>query len=78
MDATERVFFAASPNGQVHQVNLFRRRTDKFGQRNEIPEAVGGGGQGSAEMIALEEDAEKKRLISVGYSFIPKFLHSLP
>lgn len=67
MDATERVFFAASPSGQIHQVNLFRRRIDNFGQRSEAFEAVGGGGQGSAEMIAFDEEAEKKRLISVGY-----------
>lgn len=69
MDATERVFFAASPDGQIHQVNLFRPRKDKVsnhGGGSASMEAVGGGGQGSAEMIALEEDAEKKRLISVG------------
>lgn len=68
MDATERVFFAASPDGQIHQVNLFRPRKDKVSQRDGAAsmEAVGGGGHGSAEMIALEEDAEKKRLISVG------------
>lgn len=69
MDATERVFFAASPDEQIHQVNLFRPRKDKVSNQGGGPtsmEAVGGGGQGSAEMIALEEDAEKKRLISVG------------
>lgn len=77
MDTTERVFFAASPNGHIHQVNLFRKRMDKFGQRIEISEAVGGGGQGSAEMIAFE-DAEKKRLISVGCVRFEAFIHRLP
>lgn len=69
MEVTERFFFAASSNGQIHQVNLFRRRIDTFGQPSEMYEAVGGGGQGSAEMIGFE-DAERKRLISVGYSSI--------
>lgn len=69
MDPTERVFFAASslPSGGIHQVNLFRPRA---GTSSRAPEAVGGGGHGSAELIslALEEDAEKKRLITVGHS----------
>lgn len=63
MDVTERVFFAASTKGQIHQVNLFRKRTDAFTSQVE---AVGGGGPGSAELINLDQDAEKERLISAG------------
>lgn len=66
MDPTERVFFAASPEGQVHQVNLYRPYANKISHHFDSMEAVGGGGHGSAELIALEEDAEKKRLISIG------------
>ncbi|KAF8317122.1 WD40 repeat-like protein [Clavulina sp. PMI_390] len=66
MDMTERVFFAASRDGDVHQVNLYRRRTEQTSERGPAMEAVGGGGQGSAELIGLEEDAQKKRLLSVG------------
>lgn len=67
MDLTERVFFAASPQGNIHQVNMFRKRVDQFGRRNGPMEAVGGEGQGTAERIGMEESAEKERLITVGY-----------
>ncbi|KAJ3475698.1 hypothetical protein NLI96_g11667 [Meripilus lineatus] len=61
-DITERVFFAASDDGSIHQVNLFRQRRDKFGR-----EAVGGAG--SADVVRVNEEDEqaaKRRLISVG------------
>ncbi|KAF7317909.1 WD40 repeat-like protein [Mycena kentingensis (nom. inval.)] len=61
-DVTERVFFAASPEGSVHQVNLFRERD---GPGNY--EAVGGAG--SADIIRIGDEerskAQKRRLISV-------------
>ncbi|KAF8075050.1 WD40-repeat-containing domain protein [Lyophyllum atratum] len=54
-DLTERIFFAASADGSIHQMNLFRQRdTEKGGQ---FTEAIGGAGV--ADII-------RKRLISVG------------
>ncbi|KAH9839891.1 WD40 repeat-like protein [Rhodofomes roseus] len=64
-DATERLFFAGSADGSIHQVNLFRQREDKFGRA--AMEAVGGGGVN--DMIRINDEdpqAAKKRLISVG------------
>ncbi|KAI0641918.1 WD40 repeat-like protein [Trametes meyenii] len=64
-DPTERLFFAASADGSIHQVNLFRQREDKFSQA--AMEAVGG--PGVSDVIRINEvDAKgaKKRLISVG------------
>ncbi|KAJ7065191.1 WD40-repeat-containing domain protein [Mycena amicta] len=62
-DVTERAFFAASPNGSVHQVHLFRER--------DVPgnyEAIGGAG--SADIIRVDDEdrfkAQKRRLITVG------------
>lgn len=50
----------------MHQVNLFRQRTDKFGRA--AMEAVGGGGVNDTIRINDEDpQAAKKRLISVGY-----------
>lgn len=62
-DATERIFFAASADGSIHQVNLFAQREDRFSV------AVGGGG--AADPIRVGDDpgltgSTKKRLISVG------------
>ena len=73
-DVTERLFFAASTNGSIHQMNLFRERASKLG--GITTEAVGGAGV--TDIIRVDDDetreARKKRLISVGYSF---FLQSL-
>ncbi|OSX64261.1 hypothetical protein POSPLADRAFT_1137645 [Postia placenta MAD-698-R-SB12] len=64
-DVTERLFFAASMDGSVHQVNLFRQREDKFGRA--AMEAVGGGGISDVIRINdLDPQSAKKRLISVG------------
>ncbi|EPS94549.1 hypothetical protein FOMPIDRAFT_148872 [Fomitopsis schrenkii] len=64
-DTTERLFFAGSGDGSVHQVNLFRQRVDKFG--HAAMEAVGGGGVNDTIRINDEDpQAAKKRLISVG------------
>ena len=62
-DAAERMFFAASTDGSVHQINLFSRREDRFAL------AVGGGG--AADPIRVGEESAStgptgKRLISVG------------
>ncbi|KAI9064113.1 WD40 repeat-like protein [Trametes sanguinea] len=66
-DPTERLFFAASADGSIHQVNMFRQREDKFSRA--AMEAVGGAGV--SDIIRINEidpkDA-KKRLISVGES----------
>lgn len=63
---TERLFFAGSADGSVHQVNLFRQREDKFGQASM--EAVGGGGVSDVIRINdIDPQTAKKRLISVGH-----------
>ncbi|KAF8967688.1 WD40 repeat-like protein [Flammula alnicola] len=65
-DVTERLFFAASSDGSVHQMNLFRERESKVG--GVVTEAIGGAGV--TDIIRVDNDetreARKKRLISVG------------
>jgi pre-rRNA-processing protein IPI3 len=61
-DAAERIFFAASVDGSIHQVNMFSRREDRFSV------AVGGGG--AADPIRVWDESAsigptEKRLISV-------------
>ncbi|PCH44265.1 WD40 repeat-like protein [Wolfiporia cocos MD-104 SS10] len=64
-DVTERLFFAASADGSIHQVNLFRQREDTIGRG--AMEAVGGGGVSDAIRIEDQDpQAARKRLISVG------------
>ena len=61
------MFFAASPDGEIHQVNLFKQREDKL---SRVLEAVGGAG--STDVVRLTEEDEanaKKRHISVGCVF---------
>ncbi|CAL1714772.1 unnamed protein product [Somion occarium] len=63
-DVTERLFFAASEDGSIHQVNLFRQREEKFA-RNGL-EAVGGAGV--TDIIRIDGEGQensRKRLISV-------------
>ncbi|THH02710.1 hypothetical protein EW026_g195 [Hermanssonia centrifuga] len=63
-DVTERVFFAASPDGAIHQVNLFKQSDDKL---SRVMEAVGGAGSiGVIRITDEDQQAAKKRLISVG------------
>jgi len=62
-DAAERMFFAASVDGSIYQVNLFSQREDRFAT------AIGGGG--AADPIRIENESgsagpAKKRLILVG------------
>lgn len=62
-DTTERVFFAASVDGSIHQVNLFSQREGRFAA------AIGGGGVTDPIRLGDESDSTgltKKRLISVG------------
>ena len=65
-DVTERLFFAASSDGSIHQVNMFRERESKLG--GIVTEAVGGAGV--TDVIRIDDDAtreaRKKRLIKVG------------
>ncbi|KAI0352337.1 WD40 repeat-like protein [Trametes cingulata] len=64
-DPTERLFFAASADGSIHQVNLFRQREDKYSRA--AMEAVGGAGVGEVLRInEIDPRDAKKRLISVG------------
>nr|VWO94653.1 Chaperone protein dnaJ 2 [Ganoderma boninense] len=63
-DVSERLFFASSNVGSIHQVNLFRQREDKFGRAME---AVGGAG--ASDVIRINDTdpaAARKRLIAVG------------
>lgn len=65
LDFAERLFFAASADGFIHQVNIFRQREDKL---SRAMEAVGGAG--SMDMIRITDEdlqAARKRLIAVGY-----------
>ncbi|KAI3611032.1 pre-rrna-processing protein ipi3 [Moniliophthora roreri] len=57
-DITERLFFAASADGSVYQVNLFKQREDKT--KSHISEAIGGGGV--SDVIRVSDE----RLIVVG------------
>ena len=62
----ERMFFAASVDGSIYQVNLFRQR-DRGGM--QVTEAVGGAGVTDIIRVGDEETKEtNKRLISVGYA----------
>ncbi|KAH9852141.1 WD40 repeat-like protein [Lenzites betulinus] len=64
-DATERLFFAASEDGSIHQVNLFRQREDKYSRA--AMEAVGGAGVSDVIRIdSVDPKDARKRLISVG------------
>ncbi|KAI0629250.1 WD40 repeat-like protein [Trametes polyzona] len=64
-DPTERLFFAASADGSIHQVNLFRQREDKFSRA--AMEAVGGAGVSDIIRINdVDPKDARKRLISAG------------
>lgn len=64
-DVTERVFFAASQDGSIHCVNLFRQR--KSDARESISDAVGGGGTSDVIRIVEEEaKSQSRKLIQVG------------
>ncbi|KIM68122.1 hypothetical protein SCLCIDRAFT_1209520 [Scleroderma citrinum Foug A] len=60
-DVSERMFFAASLDGSVHQVNLFRERDSRHG--GKIIEAVGGAG--ATDVVHVDDDAGKMRLITM-------------
>jgi pre-rRNA-processing protein IPI3 len=64
-DPTERIFWAASPDGSIHQMNLFRQRDDKLG--GQVTEAIGGAGVSDIIRVGEMRESQKKRLISVGY-----------
>ncbi|KAG6890965.1 hypothetical protein C0992_011724 [Termitomyces sp. T32_za158] len=56
---------AASRDGSIHQVNLFRQRDTKSG--GQFTEAIGGAGVSDIIRVGEEgSEAQKKRLISVG------------
>ncbi|KAF8489311.1 WD40-repeat-containing domain protein [Gautieria morchelliformis] len=63
VDPSERFLFSGSQDGSIHQVNLFRRRTDATNMRGV--EALGGGGM--SDVIRLDDDeTAHQRLISAG------------
>ncbi|KAF8889379.1 WD40 repeat-like protein [Infundibulicybe gibba] len=63
-DVTESMFFAASVDGSIHQMNLFRQRKNDLGV--QTTEAVGG--TGVTDIVRLDDDdhMRRKRLISIG------------
>jgi pre-rRNA-processing protein IPI3 len=64
-DAAERLFFAASGDGSIHQINLYRTRIDKTHGR--VAEAIGGAGVSDALSGAENErDSSNRRLVTVG------------
>jgi pre-rRNA-processing protein IPI3 len=64
-DAAERLFFAASGDGSIHQVNLYRTRIDKTHGR--VAEGIGGAGVSDTLSVAENErDASNRRLVTVG------------
>ncbi|KAH9169914.1 WD40 repeat-like protein [Lactarius sanguifluus] len=64
-DLTERLFFAASTDGSIHQVNLFRTRANKSG--GYVAEAIGGAGVNDVLLVRDDDSSTtKRRLISVG------------
>jgi hypothetical protein len=66
VDPSERFFFAASQDGLIYQVNLFRKRTGAANMRGL--DAIGGGGM--TDVIHLVDDEiANQRLISVGYVY---------
>ncbi|KAG9047524.1 Pre-rRNA-processing protein ipi3 [Tulasnella sp. UAMH 9824] len=65
-DLTERTLFAASQDGSIHQVNLFRQRKNRMGHNTGSVEAVAGMEEGGAMRIDDEEVPTRKRLISAG------------
>lgn len=64
VDPSERFFFAASQDGSIYQVNLFRRRSGAANMRGV--DAIGGGGMSDVIRLA-DDDIASQRLISVGY-----------
>ncbi|KAG1876534.1 WD40-repeat-containing domain protein [Suillus subalutaceus] len=63
-DITEHLFFAASLDGSIYQVNLFRQRTEKHA--GQTIEAVGGAGVSDLIRVADEDSNSRKCLITVG------------
>ncbi|KAK7445391.1 Pre-rRNA-processing protein ipi3 [Stygiomarasmius scandens] len=64
-DITERFFFAASSDGSIFQMNLFKHREDK----SKVPLTEAIGGRGVNDIIRVDDespDAHKKRLITAG------------
>ncbi|KAG8930600.1 Pre-rRNA-processing protein ipi3 [Tulasnella sp. 408] len=54
-DLTERSLFAASQDGSIHQINLFRQRKNRMGHNTGSIEAVAGMEEGGAMRIDDEE-----------------------
>lgn len=71
------MFFAASSDGSIHQMNLFRQRDNKSG--GQITEAVGGAGVSDIIRVGDEDpQVRKKRLISVRYVTFYEYLPRYP
>lgn len=66
LDLAERTFFAASQDGSIHQVNLFRQKKNRMGHNTGSLEAVGGMDEGGAMRIDDGDVPTRKKLISAG------------
>lgn len=67
LDPEERTLFAASPDGFIHQVKLFRERKDHMNKGTGAIEALGG--LGPSDAIRVDDDeqgSQVKRQISIG------------
>ena len=68
----ERVFFAASPKGDIYRINLYRKRKDQVQTAIAAMEAIGGGAANGEQIQITGLDAESSRLIPIGYVlFLP-------
>ena len=73
-DVTERVFFAGSADGDIHQVNLFKQLK---GMQRGVLEAVGGAGSTDAIRIT-EEDEEAMNAMEARTYGLGIRAHDLP
>ncbi|KAG1746716.1 WD40-repeat-containing domain protein [Suillus paluster] len=71
-DITERLFFAASPDGSIYQVNLFRQRTEKHA--GQTIEAVGGAGVSDIIRVADEDKQQHQPITALTISFTSSLL----
>ncbi|KAG8878044.1 Pre-rRNA-processing protein ipi3 [Tulasnella sp. 331] len=71
LDPAERVLFAASPDGFIHQVNLFRERHDRASKSTGAIEALSGFGPDDATRIDDNEQGfQLKRLINIEHEIL--------
>ncbi|KAG8987017.1 Pre-rRNA-processing protein ipi3 [Tulasnella sp. JGI-2019a] len=71
LDPAERMLFAASSDGFIHQVNLLTERKDHMGRNTSVMEAVSGLSPSDVtRMDDNEQGSNLKRLITVGQEIL--------